>query len=121
MWDKCKVDFTRICYKNEENFSYSTIDHFFYSSGLIPCVKEVGVIHSPDNKSDHSPIYCIFSPFFLKTDVSDTTKPDPKPSWKSASDDQKNEYKTYLNELLSDIVVPLPLCSYFPPSSSAFF
>ena len=111
MWDKYEVDFTRVCYQNENNFTSSIIDHFFCSIGLSQAVLDAGAIHSPDNRSDHSPVYCIFSLLHVKTDVSESVKPEPRPSWKSATQEEKDMYKTCLDEQLCEITVPLPLIS----------
>ena len=53
-WDRFPIDFTRC--QDRLGVTYtSTLDHFFWSEN----VEEAGVIHHPDNKSDHSPIYCV--------------------------------------------------------------
>ena len=59
-WDKYHVDFTHLTDIN--NISYtSIIDHFFWNSRCDKLVSDAGVIHLPDNMSDHSPIFCKFN------------------------------------------------------------
>ena len=58
-WDMFNVDFTRMCSENE-NVTTSIIDHFFYSNKFSQSVLEAGAIHSPDNSSDHCPVYIVF-------------------------------------------------------------
>ena len=55
-WDQHDVDFT--CFHELLGQTYtSTIDHFFWNSRFDSCVTTAGVLHLPDNKSDHCPIY----------------------------------------------------------------
>ena len=57
-WDNFEVDFTR-CQEIQGQTSISTIDHFFWNEGLENKVIDAGVVHTPDNLSDHSPVYCV--------------------------------------------------------------
>ena len=109
VWDRFDIDFTRVCYENGDNVTTSIIDHFFYNRALGVAVKDAGVIHSPENRSDHSPVYCIFDSFNLKLDVSESVKPVPRPSWKAASLEEKEIYKNFLEEKLQHIAVPHPV------------
>ena len=109
LWDTFEVDFTRVCNQNGENITSSIIDHFFCSLGLSLAVKDAGAIHLPDNRSDHSPVYCVLSNLNIKSDVSDPAIQKPRPSWKASSQEEKSMYKTCLEEHLSGIAVPLPL------------
>ena len=81
------MDFTRVCYENGDNIQTSIIF----------------------NKSDHSPVYCVFSPLHLKLDVSEQVKHEPKPSWKRASAEEKESYIACLEEQLAFISVPTPV------------
>ena len=111
LWDKYTVDFTRVCYQNENIITSSIIDHFFCSLGLSLAVTDAGVIHSPDNRSDHSPVYCVLSNLLIKTDTSEQAKQEPRPSWKASTDEEKDLYRSLLDEKLSGIFIPLPLVS----------
>ena len=52
------ADFSYV-YEREGVSFVSLLDHFFVSEGLNSEIDEAGVIHSPDNSSDHSPIFCV--------------------------------------------------------------
>lgn len=56
-WDKFEVDFT---HANEikGKTHVSKIDHYFWNENLSNLVSDAGVLHLPDNLSDHCPIYC---------------------------------------------------------------
>ena len=57
-WDKFDVDSTTTFEHIGQTFT-SKLDHFFWSIMLDNLVSDAGVLHLPDNNSDHSPIYCI--------------------------------------------------------------
>ena len=80
IWDKCQIDFTCVNYVNVVT---STIDHFFCSSEIGNAILDAGVIHSPDNRSDHSQVYCVLSALNIRLDLSDQLQQSSKPSWKS--------------------------------------
>ena len=109
MWDKYIVDFTRMSYENNQIIHSSIIDHFFCTNNLMEAAKDAGVLHFPDNKSDHSPVYSVLSHLNIAVDVTNVIKQDPKPSWKSASEQDKNLYKIKLEEKLSNINVPVTM------------
>ena len=56
-WDSFQIDFTHEFEKDKTTFT-CCIDHFFWNEKLSNKVLEAGVLHLPDNLSDHSPIYC---------------------------------------------------------------
>ena len=56
-WDSFQIDFTHEFEKDKTTFT-CCIDHFFWNEKLSNKVLESGVLHLPDNLSDHSPIYC---------------------------------------------------------------
>ena len=64
-WDRFEIDFTHTHENNDQTY-VSTVDHFFWPDTLSDVVLEAGVIHSVDNPSDHSPIYCVLDNFRLK-------------------------------------------------------
>ena len=105
IWDKYDVDFTCV-QNNDENIGTSVIDHFFCSAEIGNHILDAGVIHSPENRSDHSPVYCVLSTLNIKLDTSDQFKENSKPSWKSSTEEQKQQYKQNLEEKLNSISVP---------------
>ena len=103
-WDRYNVDFT--CYHDIlGEFSTSVIDHFFWSEPVVDAVVDAGVLHLVDNKSDHCPIYCVLDLAVLETDTALPTRQKPRPSWRKASSEQKEEFKTILDEKLASIVL----------------
>ena len=57
-WQKFEIDFTHVHEINDMSY-VSTIDHLFWSDNICDLVVDAGVIHSVDNPSDHSPVYCV--------------------------------------------------------------
>ena len=78
--DKFPVDFTCVHNSNNDNVVTSAIDHFFYSSEISNLVLDAGVIHSPDNRSDHCPVYCVLSCLHVMADHSDKLQNPSRPS-----------------------------------------
>ena len=56
--DKFVIDFT-CSHELLGTCHVAILDHFFWSEQLQESVADAGVLHLPDNKSDHSPIYCV--------------------------------------------------------------
>ena len=106
IWDKFQIDFTCVHNVNDGNVVTSTIDHFFCSSEIGNTILDAGVIHSPDNRSDHSPVYRVLSALNIRLDLSDQLQQSSKPSWKSSSVDQKEQYRNQLENRLTNITVP---------------
>ena len=108
VWDRFNVDFTRVCCDNVTGniTNTSVIDHFFFSKELFHLVIDAGTIHSVENKSDHSPVYCVLNSLNIEVDVSEPDRPVPKPSWKRASPEDKITYKDNLEDLLRFIEIP---------------
>ena len=52
-WDSFNIDFT-CCHELAGVSHTSILDHFFWSRILGEAVTDAGVLHVPDNKSDHS-------------------------------------------------------------------
>ena len=86
----------------------AAMDYFFWSENLDENVEDAGVIHHEDNKSDHKTIYVILKTKSLeiKEDTTEAVKPKPKPSWKKATNEDKNKYKVNLEEKLAEVLVP---------------
>ena len=61
-WDKFEVDFTHGAENNGKTFT-SILDHFCWNAGMDNSVVDAGVLHRPQNTSDHSPVF-----FIIKVD-----------------------------------------------------
>jgi hypothetical protein len=106
-WEKFEIDFTHFQETNEISH-VSVIDHFFWSGEIEQNVREAGVIHHPENMSDHAPIYCSID---LETIPVDASTPDyssqiEKPSWKLATKEQKQNFPSVLERNLLEISTP---------------
>ena len=104
-WAKFEVDFT-MCHEVNDQVNVATIDHFFWNESLDEKVIDAGVIHSPDNFSDHCPIYC-----FINEDIPISAQhvennAPPKPKWKKATVEEKESFKEHLEEQLRILNVP---------------
>ena len=104
-WDRFEIDFTH-CHEYNGNSSVSTIDHFCWNEEFDNCIAECGVLHSADNMSDHSPIYCVIDIDQIETCFSQPSVGKEKPSWRKAEPDQKLKYSVELGNKLSDLPVP---------------
>lgn len=107
-WDKHEVDFTHLTVRDEQTYT-STIDHFFWDETCDKIIKEAGVLHHPDNMSDHSPIFC-------KINVSDSETSQARnpikskatrPIWRLASDEEKLSFHNEIDTQLQEISLPL--------------
>ena len=103
VWDDFDVDFT-CTYEREGDTHVSLLDHFFLSEDLK--VTEAGVLHHPDNSSDHEPIFCVLESLALSQSVTERAPHKSKPSWKIASKEQKEQYKLLLENRLESIKMP---------------
>ena len=104
-WDTFPVDFT--CSYEREGVSFTSIlDHFFLSEELFVKVTDAGVIHHPDNSSDHEPVFCVLEAITLSSSSSQGVTPQPRPSWKKANKDEKDMYRYMLDRKLEAIMVP---------------
>ena len=104
--DKFPIDFTCVHNVNDNNVVTSVIDHFFCSSEISTMILDAGVIHCPDNGSDHCPVYCVLSCLNTQLDHSSESRKPPRPSWQSSSAAQQEQYRIELEDRLSCINVP---------------
>ena len=104
-WDRFNIDFTH-CHEQLGISHTSILDHFFWSETLHDGVIDAGVIHLPENKSDHSPIFCVIEIEAIQQEVSNAAPRKPKPSWKRASQEEKSGFKELLEENLSLLNIP---------------
>ena len=83
-WDKYEVDFTHSSVLNDVTH-ISTVDHMFWNEGLDEFIIDAGVLHIPENSSDHEPIFCIIETTLTSDEPSCPPPNLAKPSWKRAS------------------------------------
>ena len=79
IWDSFQVDFTHT-YEREGKTFTSTIDHIFISKQLSARVTDAGVLHNPDNTSDHEPVFCVIDSIILTSSSIQLATPKPRPS-----------------------------------------
>ena len=83
-WSNHEADFTFIYNDAEDRSHTAVIDHFFWNQMTKLAVQNAGVLHIPENLSDHCPIYCTLD--IGSVSVQKSLKQDdqrsPKPSWK---------------------------------------
>ena len=108
-WDSYEVDFT--CTYEREGVSFtSTLDQFYLSERILPTVLDAGVIHHPENTSDHEPIYCVLQSITVVQNAAKSSDGRrPRPSWRMANLLEKEQYKLMLEAELGAIVVPTQL------------
>ena len=107
-WEKFEIDFTLIHEIKGKSFT-STIDHFFWNQGFDNCISECGVLHSVDNNSDHSPIYCVIDDEEIEACAPKLLLGKEKPSWKKADQIQKQNYSAELDRRLGQLYIPRSL------------
>ena len=91
-WDRFNIDFTH-CHEQLGIRHTSILDHFFWSETLNAGVIDAGVLHLPDNKFDHSPIYCVIGIETIQQEVSKAEPRKLRPSWKRGSQEEKQTSK----------------------------
>ena len=110
-WDDFTVDFT---YSQEiqENLMTSTIDHFFWNESLSNQILDAGVVHSIDNSSDHSPVYCVIKVEHNKVADTPGVARASRPNWRAASTVEKEAFKQALSDNLYELEIPdsIALC-----------
>ena len=111
-WETFDVDFTAV-HERAGHTLTSTIDHFAWSQKVNSAVLDAGVLHLPDNESDHCPIYCT-----LNLSVNESVKTQdksfiPKPSWKRATLEDKTTFKSQLCSELSTLTIPQSITNCF--------
>ena len=107
-WDEYAADFTHFMEKDKITYT-STIDHLFWNKTFKDLVQDAGVLHLPENISDHCPIFCKF-----KLPISVKERPNVKnnntrfiPSWKNARDEEKNNFSDELTKKVKALDIPL--------------
>ena len=69
-------------------------------------IENADVLHLPGNTSDHCPIYCSFKINISPSSRTPITCNKSKPSWKKATDIQKDNYQTTLEQHLKNLECP---------------
>ena len=101
-WDNFDIDFT--CIHETNGISHtSIIDHFMWNEGLNACISDCGVVHSIENQSDHSPIYCVVDCGQIESTFTEPTAGKPKPNWKKADQDQRQQFSDKLQYKLREV------------------
>ena len=91
-WDNFYVDFTYYQEIQDSNYS-ATIDHFFWNEELSDKILDAGVIHSPDDASDHCAIFCVVRARKENTLKKNNILKISKPSWSRANDEEREAFK----------------------------
>ena len=109
-WDSYSADFTHVTEREGVTYT-SVIDHFFWNHQHGTNVKEAGIIHLPENTSDHCPVFCRFARQCCKDEEkarkSHSTDEGKKPiSWNKFTDLQKEDFVSEVGLSLQDIDLP---------------
>ena len=104
-WDQFEVDYTHEHHLGDTTHT-SVIDHFFWNEYLDSHISSAGVLHLPHNLSDHSPVYCVVQNDETSLQKEEIKKSEPKPSWKKATQDERNKFFKKLDQRLKCSDVP---------------
>lgn len=101
------VQFT---YESDSGMARSWVDHFLFSSEASSLVKNVGVLHSGANLSDHLPLSVVLDCHTLMSPVSVPHGPPPSPgvrlAWHRASAEHFAVYQSRVRVLCEQLVIP---------------
>ena len=111
VWTKFPADFTHL---HIDSKSSSVIDHFFLNQRLLDLVEDAGPVHLGDNLSRHSPIMMKLR--LPQVATSHYNQPGMKiprrPAWYKASQDDKDQYTSLLEDKLARLEIPASIgCS----------
>ena len=99
-----RVDFTHSQTQNNQT-SYSTIDHIVGNDILLNSVLEAGVIHDADNPSNHAPIYTKVQLSGIDPSI-ETESRQKRINWGTATVQAKDKYNETLADKLQGLPVP---------------
>ena len=114
LWNKFACDYTYSFSKFVNGLQrtyFSTIDHFCISAHFIDNCVEARPLHTPDNLSNHAPIFLNLkfaraveprANFQNNSNIAVSNKPD----WSRASDEDLHFFRLYLSGLLENLEVP---------------
>ena len=110
-WENFEADFSHVHELNGVTY-VSLLDHFMWNMSLGELVSDCGVLHILENTSDHSPIFCDLTVEDVVNPLpsSNPVKSSPKPSWKLATNDEKESFKAILSDNLNDVRVLENIC-----------
>ena len=103
IWDKFSADYTHV---HTDLKSFSTLDRFLVSPGLLPCITSAGPLHLGDNPSRHSPIMMKISVGSLPRKKPSSMTTTRRPAWYKASEADINTFTYRLHERLEDLIPP---------------
>ena len=113
VWTKFNCDFS---YSHTRNVNgtdttyYSTIDHFCVNSTFLSDCIEAFPLHSPDNISNHEPIFlkinCLENIIGGVPNISSQNIGHSKPLWDSATPSDLEEFVNHLEQLVYNIDIP---------------
>ena len=105
-WRRFYADFTHVSMRNDVTYIH-TLDHFLWSEGTDNDIVDAGVIHLVENESDHCPIFCnILIPSIETPQKKSQSYQRLKPSWKKASEDDKEIFRATLADKLELVKSP---------------
>ena len=114
VWTKFVCDYTYSSSRFHNGLSrtfYSTIDHFCLSSNILPDCIDAFPLDNIDNTSGHRPIYmklkCNGSNLYNDQNVDSNNFSHGRPMWNKATDNNINAYVDNLDNMLSDLDIPL--------------
>ena len=105
VWNIYDVDFT---HSHETNgvTSTSVIDDVFINESGLSSLVDAGVLHIPEDASDHCPVYCVLDTNGLKVEKTKAQITNPRPSWKRAEPEEKGNFVNILRVKLDNIEIP---------------
>ena len=86
----------------------STIDHFVCTNSVLKNIVDAGVIHSPDNTSNHSAIFMKLETNGLDLKVEKYMQTTGS-SWKKASENERIQFSEALQSKLNQLTIPSDL------------
>ena len=103
-WETFHANFSHT-YEREGKTYTSLIDHIFWNNRLSALVEDAGVLHLPENMSDHCPVFCKIK---IPTELPAIKEPVGKPkryapSWQKLGDEEKARYLQMLDEKLEQV------------------
>ena len=91
---------------NRDNMMlHSIVDHFVGTKTVFEAVTEADVLHSSDNLSDHSPIFCKLKVGNLDVSL-ENEKKKSVPSWKKSKENEKEAWSLDITERLNKLQMP---------------
>ena len=108
IWERFPIGFTHI---HTDMRSTSTLDHFFLNQRLLDQVVDAAPVHLGDNLSRHSPIMMkLLLPDIPAKVQQPSVAKTRTPAWYKASQEEKDQYCSVLNQKLSELTKPESLC-----------